>query len=134
MPIFPCRKAQNSQTRQLQTLLDAYTYSTSDSVPTKTFKVHKIHSDNDLRKLAKPHFCSSSSSSSSSIELAYRQSGTSTLDGFYTKRLLSVPCVILDQEKLHKFTPTVYIKNFPLFVGSHFLYVTCTHFVKKGGA
>ena len=45
--------AQNSQTRQLQTLLDTYTYSTSDSVPAKTLKVRKIHSYNDLRKL--PH-------------------------------------------------------------------------------
>ena len=89
--------AQNSQTRQLQTLLDTYTYSTSDSVPAKTLEVRKIHSYNDLRKLAKLHFCSSSSSS---IELAYRKSGTSILLGFYMKRLLSVFCVILDQTSL----------------------------------
>ena len=64
--------AQNSQTRQLQTLLDTYTYSTSDSVPAKTLEVRKIHSYNDLRKLTQPHFCSSSSS----IKLAYCKSGT----------------------------------------------------------
>ena len=45
--------AQNSQTRQLKTLLDTYTYSTSDSVPTKTLKVRKIYSYNDLQNL--PH-------------------------------------------------------------------------------
>ena len=101
--------AQNSQTRQLQALLDIYTYSRSVSVPTKTPKVRKIHSYTDLRKLAKPHFCSSSSSS---IELAYRKSGTSNRDGFCTKRLLSVLCVILDQENLRNFTRTVQSKNF----------------------
>ena len=44
-------------------------------------------------------FCSSSSSSSSSssVKLAYRKSGTSTVLGFYMKRLLSLACVILDQ-------------------------------------
>ena len=87
MPTFPNRKAQNSQKRQLQAILDTYRYSTSAFVPSKTHKVRKIHSYNDLRKLAKQHFCCSSSPS---VELAYRQSGTSTLDGFYTKRLLSV--------------------------------------------
>ena len=96
--------AQNSQTRQLQVLLDTYTYFTSVSVPAKTLKVRKIHSYSDLRKLAKPHFCSSSSSS---VELTYRQSGASNLDGFCTKRLLSVLCVILDQENLRNFTRTV---------------------------
>ena len=43
------------------------------------------------------NFCSSFSSS---VELAYRKSGTSTLLGFYMKRLLSLSCVILDQENL----------------------------------
>ena len=109
--------AQNSQTQQLQAVLDTYTYSTSAFVPTKTLKVRKIHSYNDLRKLVKPHFCSSSSSS---VELAYRQSGTSNLDGFYTKRLLSVLCVILDQEHLCNFTQTVN-RKISLFVGSHFV-------------
>ena len=46
--------AQNSQTRQLQALLDTYTYSTSDSVPAKTLKVRKIHSYNDLLNLPPP--------------------------------------------------------------------------------
>ena len=45
---FPYRMAQNSQTRQLQVLLDTYTYSRSVSVPAKTLKVRKIHSYNDL--------------------------------------------------------------------------------------
>ena len=108
-----------SQTRQLQTLLDTYTYSTSDSVPVKTLKVRKIHSYNALRKL--PHtpfwivlfiiifffiffFFSS---------LAYRKSGTSTGLGFYMKRLLSLACVILDQENLRNFTQGSVIANFP---------------------
>ena len=114
--------AQNSQTQQLQTLLDTYTYSTRDSVPAKTLEVRKIHSYNDLRKLAKPHFCSSSSSS---IELAYRKSGTSILLGFYMKRLLSVLCVILDQENPRNFTRKCKSKNFLICstVGSHFLFV-----------
>ena len=60
------------------------------------------------------------SSSSSSVKLAYRQSGS---DGFYTKRLLSVACVILDQENLRNFTQN-------LFLESHFLYV---HVRSKGG-
>ena len=56
-PIFQNRMAQNSQTRQLQTLLDTYTYSTSDSVPAKTLKVRKIHSYNDLRNLPHNNMC-----------------------------------------------------------------------------
>ena len=83
--------AQNSQTRQLQTLLDTYTYSTSDFVPAKTLKVRKIHSYNDLRKLPQTPFWTSSSSSSE--KLAY---STSTVLDFYMKRLLSLACVILD--------------------------------------
>ena len=82
-------------------------------VPTKTLRVRKIHSYNDLRKLAKEHFwvfCSSLSSSfSSSVELAYRQSGTSSLNGFFTKRFLSVVCVILDQENLRNFTHFLFV-------------------------
>ena len=38
---------QNSQTQQLQALLDTYTYSMSVSVPTKTLKVRKIQCYND---------------------------------------------------------------------------------------
>ena len=111
---FQNRMAQNSQTRQLQTLLDTYTYSTSDSVPAQTLKVRKIHSYNDLRKLPHPpfwNFCSSSSSSS--VKLAYRKSDTSTVLGFYMKRLLSLACVILDQENLRNFTQGSVIANFP---------------------
>ena len=77
----PHRMAQNSQTRQLQAILDMYTYSTCVSVPAKTLKVYKVHNYNDLQKLAKPHFFSSSSS----VELAYPKSGTSILLGFYMK-------------------------------------------------
>ena len=55
-------------------------------------------------------FCSSSSSSS--VELAYRKSGTSTLLGFCMKRLLSLSCVILDQENLRNFTRKCIIQNF----------------------
>ena len=36
--------------------LDTYTYSRSAFVPTKTLTARKIHSYNDLRKLAKLHF------------------------------------------------------------------------------
>ena len=78
-------------------------------------------------------FCSSSSSSS--IELADWQSATSTLDGFYTKRLLSVVCVILGQENL---------KDFPYLLEAIFCMYTCIPYfiaqvhgsagVKGGGA
>ena len=64
MPTFPYKTAQNSQTWQLQALWDTYTYSTSAFVPTKTLKVRKIHSYNNLQKLVKPHFCSTSPPSS----------------------------------------------------------------------
>ena len=39
-----------------------------------------------------------------SVKLAYRKRGTSTLLGFYMKQLLSLACVILDQETLCYFT------------------------------
>ena len=116
--------AQNSQTWQLQTLLDTYTYSTSDSVPAKTLKVRKIHSYNDLQNWPHTPFWIFCSSSSSSVELAYCKSGTTTLLGFCMKRLLSVLCVILDQENLRNFTPKCIIENFLIcsfVVGSHFL-------------
>ena len=37
--------------------------------------------------------------------------------------LLSVACVILDQENLRNYTQSCVIENFSLFVGSHFLHV-----------
>ena len=96
--------AQNSQTRQLQAILDAYTYCTSAFVSSKSHEVRKIHSYNDYRKLAKPHFWIFLFIifSSSSVELAYRQSGPSILDGFYTKRLHSVAWVILYSERYNR--------------------------------
>ena len=133
--------AHNSQTRQLQALLDTYTYSTSDSVPAKTLKVRKIHSYNDLRNLPHPPFwivCSSSSSSSSSssnsVELAYLKSGTSTVLGFYMKRLLSLACVILDQENLGNFTHNCIIANFPYLSEAIFCVVTCTRLIERWGS
>ena len=130
--------AHNSQTRQLQALLDTYTYSTSDSVPAKTLKVRKIHSYNDLRNLPHPpfgYFCSSSSSSSNSVELAYRKSGTSTVLGFYMKRLLSLTCVILDQENLRNFTHNCIIANFPYLSEAIFCVVTCiSRFIERWGS
>ena len=48
--------AQNSQTRQLQAILEAYTYCTSAFVPTKTLTVRKIHGYNHIWKLAKLNF------------------------------------------------------------------------------
>ena len=121
--------AQTSQTWQLQAILDTYTYSRSAFVPTKTLKVRKIQSYNDLQKLVKPYFCSSSSSSSSysSIELAYRKRDTSTRDGFYTKQLLSVACVILDQKNLRNFTQSCVIENFPYLLETNFCTCTCVH-------
>ena len=129
--------AQNSQTRQLQALLDTYTYSTSDSVPAKTLKVRKIHSYNDLRKLPHPPFwifCSSSSSSSSSVELAYRKSGTSTVLGFYMKRLLSLACVILDQENLRNFTQGSVIANFPYLLEAISIWSRASRFIERWGS
>ena len=113
--------AQNSKTRELQTLLDTYMYSTSDSVSAKTLKVRKIHSYNDILNLTHTlfgFFCSSSSS----VELTYRKNGTSTFLDFCMKRLLSLSCVILDQENLRN----LYNPELPylsIVVGSHFLIV-----------
>ena len=76
MPTFPNKIVQNSQTRQLQAILDTHSYSTSAFVPTKTITVCKIHSYNHLWKLATPNFwifCSFSSSCS--VKLAYCKSG-----------------------------------------------------------
>ena len=135
-PTFPYKTAQNSRTRQLQALLDTYTYSTSAFVSNKTLKVRKIHSYNDLQKLVKPHFCSSSSSSSSSsIELAYCQSVASTLNGFYTKRLLSVACVILDQQNLRNFTQSCIIADFPYLLEAILCMCTCIpRFIERRGS
>ena len=73
-------------------------------------------------------FCSSSSSS---VELAYHQSGTSNLDGFYTKRLPSVAYMTLDQENLRNFTQNCKLN----FVGRHFLYMHVhSTFHRKVGA
>ena len=127
--------AQNSQTRQLQALLDTYTYFMTASLPTKIFKVRKIHGYSDLRKLVKPHFCSSSSSSSNSVELAYRKSGTSTVIGFHMKRLLFLACVILDQENLRNFTRNCIIANFPYLLEAIFCMVTCiSRFIERWGS
>ena len=79
------------------------------------------------------YFCSSSSSSSNSVELAYRKSGTSTVLGFYMKRLLSLACVILDQENLGNFTHNCIIANFPYLSEAIFCVVTCITFHRKVG-
>ena len=63
---------------------------------------------------------------SSSVELAYRKSGTSTVLGFYMKRLLFLACVILDQENLCNFTRNCIDRGFSLFLRSHFLFIHCT--------
>ena len=78
--------AENSKMQQLQTLLDTYTYCMCLSVPAKTLKVCKVYSYNDLWTLAKPQFCCSSS-----VELAYHESGTSTV---VHKRPLRAPMSI----------------------------------------
>ena len=126
--------AQNSQTRQLQTLLDTYTYSTSDSVSAKTLKVRKIHSYNDLRKLPHPPFWIFCSSSSSSVKLAYRKSGISTVLGFYMKRLLSLACVILDQENLRNFTQGSVIVNFPYLLEAISIWSRASRFIERWGS
>ena len=121
--------AHNSQTRQLQAILDTYTYSRSAFVP---LIVRKIHNYNDLQKLVKPHFCSSSSSSS--IELAYRQSATSTLDGFYTEQLFSIACVILDQANICNFTQSYVLKKYPYLLEAIFSMCTCIpRFIERWG-
>ena len=123
---------QNSQTWHLQILLDTYTYSRGVFVPAKTLKVRKIHSYNDLRKLIKPHLKIFVHHLLSSVELAYRKSGTSTVLALYMKPLLSLACVILDQENLRNFTRNcieilfVRIEIESLFVRIHFLFIHCT--------
>ena len=78
-------------------------------------------------------FCSSFSSSS--VELAYRQSGTSTRDGFYTKRLLSVACVILDQQNLRNFTQSCVLEKFPYLLEAIFRTCTCIpRFIERRGS
>ena len=70
-----------------------HTHTMSVSVPAKTLKYRAT-----MINLARPHFCSSSSSSNS--VLVYCKSGTTTLLG------LSLACVILDQLNLCNFTRT----------------------------
>ena len=80
--------AHNSQTWQLQDILDIYT-----------------------------------------IELAYSQSGTNTPFGFYMKRLLSLACMILDQETLHNFTHNFINREF-----SKAIYTRVLNVLYVGGA
>ena len=129
-PIFQNRMAQNSQTRQLQTLLDTYTYSTNDSVPAKTLKVGKIHSYNDLWNL--PHtpflfflFIIFFLLLQLNCPTAKAAQVESTVLGFYMKRLLSLACVILYQENLRNFTRNCIIANFPYLLEAIFCMVTC---------
>ena len=68
-----------------------------------------------------------------SVELAYRKSGTSTVLVFYMKRLLSLACVILDQENLGNFTHNCIIANFPYLSEAIFCVVTCIAFHRKVG-
>ena len=116
--------AQNSQTWQLQAILDTYTYSRSACVPIKTLTVRKIPSYNDLQKLVKLHFCSSSL-----LQL------NCTLDGFYTKRLLSLACVILDQQNLHNVTQSCVLKKFPYLLEAIYSMGTCIpRFIVRWGS
>ena len=81
-------------------------------------------------------FCSSSSSSSSSssVELAYHKSGTSTVLGFYMKRLLSLACVILDQENLRNFTQGSVIANFPYLLEAISIWSRASRFIERWGS
>ena len=110
-----------------QAFLDTYTYSTSAFVPIKILKVRKT------MKFAKPDFwifCSLPSSSS--VELPYRQSGKSILNGFYTKRLLSVVCMILNQHNLCNFTRNYIIEKFSCLLETIFCMCTCIpHFIER---
>ena len=67
-----------------------------------------------------------------SVDLAYRQSGTSTLDGFYTKQLLSIAWVILDQEIPRNFTGNCIIALF-VTLEAIFCMCTCIHVSWKVG-
>ena len=78
-------------------------------------------------------FCSSSSSSTS-VELAYRKSGTSTVLGFYMKRLLSLTCVILDQENLRNFTQGSVIANFPYLSEAISIWSRASRFIERWGS
>ena len=107
------------RTRHARPFQTHNTYSTSASVPTKTFKAHKIHSYNDI------HWSITvCSSSSSSFQMTYHKSRTH----------LDFTCIflvfmILDQQNLCIYTINFKLKNFLLFVVSHFLFkhVRCTH-------
>ena len=50
------------------------------------------------------------------------------------KRLLSLACVILDQENLHNFTQGSAIANFPYLLEAIFYMVTCTRFIERWGS
>ena len=130
-PNFSNRTAQNSQTLQLQAILDTYTYSTSALVPTKTLTVRKKHSYSHLRKLAKLNFWIFLFI----IVFLFFFFSWSGLPRkwhkyswwFYTKRLPSVGCVILDQENLCNFTLNCIIKNFHILLEAIFCMFTCVH-------
>ena len=134
MPIFPYRMAQNSQMRQLQALL---TY-----MHTLQVLLYPLRPPKYVKYTATMTYGNWPtallfiiSSSSSSVELAYRQSGTSNLDGFYIKRLLSIACVILDQENLRNFTQNCIIKTFPYLLEAIFCTCICIpHFIERWGS
>ena len=77
-------------------------------------------------------FCSSSSSSS--VKLTYRKSGTSTVLGFYMKRLLSLACVILDQENLRNFTQGSVITNFPYLLEAISIWSRASRLIERWGS
>ena len=125
--------AHNSQTWQLQAILDTYTYSRSAFVPGKTHTLHKIHSYNDLWKLAKLHFWIYIFGSLLPLQLKWPTAQVAqvfmtvfTQNGSFP---FSFACVILDQENLRNYG------KFSLFVGSHFLYVhVCSRFIERWGS
>ena len=97
------KMAQNYQMWQLQALLDTLTYSTSASVPSKYVKYTATMIYGNWSNSTSVHPLSSSSSFNS-VKLDYHKIGPSILLGYYLKWLLSLACVILDQENLHNFT------------------------------
>ena len=54
--------------------------------------------------------------------------------GFYAKWLLSLACVILDQENLHNFTRNCKPRNFLICWKPFSICVCAFHILKKGGA
>ena len=112
-----------AQTRQLQALLDTYTYSTSDSLPAKTLKVRKIHSYNDLRNLPHPPFWIFLF-----ILLLLLQLNWPTAKVAQVLSLVFTwngPCVRDPRPReSSELYSQLYNRKFSLFVGSHFL---CGH-------